>query len=123
MTSAVHAFEATNLIRNKGIGKERADPLPRLLDQLVARAAGPATVEQASSRPWASALFDGRRHLVRLRIDGPDFAGRADAFTQDIGEAEWSLSGHFVADISVDRHQPDGDGVTLELSALTIQDW
>ncbi|MEA3388234.1 hypothetical protein [Sphingobium sp. CCH11-B1] len=107
MTSAVHAFAATKIIRNKGIGKERADPLPRLLDQLIARAAGPATVEQASSRPWASALFDGR----------------AAAFAQDIGEAEWSLSGHFVADISVDRSQPDAQGVTLDLSALTIQDW
>lgn len=123
MTSAVHAFGATKIIRNKGIGKERADPLPRLLDQLIARAAGPATVEQASSRPWASALFDGRRHLVRLRISGADFASRAAAFAQNIGEAEWSLSGHFVADISVDRSQPDAQGVTLDLSALTIQDW
>lgn len=123
MTSAVHAFEPTKIVRSKGIGKEPADPLPRLLDQLVARADGMTTVEQASSRPWASALFDGRRHLVRLRISGADFASRAAAFTQGIGEAEWTLPGHFVADISVDLSQPDAEGVMLHLSALTIQDW
>jgi len=100
MTSIDIKAAATNLLRNgEGAGQGR-DPLPRLLAQLVERAGDPATVERAVSRPWASALFQGRRHIIAL-----------------------SLTGHFVADISIDDSYPIAGGKWIELSALTIEDW
>ena len=123
MTSVHTRFDAANLIRNKATGPRDADPLPRLLDQLVARAGRPATIERAVSRPWASALFEGRRSLIQLRIEGEGFARRADLFAQGLGEAEWSLPGHFVADISIDGRTSADDCVTFDLAALTIRDW
>jgi hypothetical protein len=103
--------------------RAQADPLPRLLDQLLARAGHPAAVERASSRPWASALFEGRRHAIRLRLAGSDGDARAMALATAIGDAQWTLSGHFVADISVDGSGADDAGAWLDLSALTIEDW
>jgi len=72
MTSIDPHVRAGNLIRNQAIGKGTADPLPRLLAQLLARAGDNARVERAVSRPWASALFEGRRHVVRLAISGAE---------------------------------------------------
>lgn len=123
MTSVHHEFDAARLVRNKGIGNRQGDPLPRLLDLLLARAGGDATIEQATSRPWASALFEGRRHIIRLRIDGADCGERCAAFTKDLDSAEWPLSRHFVADISLDACHVAPDRALLELSALTIEDW
>ncbi|MDO7834209.1 hypothetical protein Q4610_04040 [Sphingobium sp. HBC34] len=123
MTSIHHGFGESNLIRNKGIGNRQGDPLPRLLDLLLARAGLPATIERATSRPWASALFEGRRHVIRLRIDGPDYLGRCAAFTKDLDSVQWPLSGHFVADISLDEGHVGMDHACLDLSALTIEDW
>jgi hypothetical protein len=123
MTSIDIKAAATNLLRNgEGAGQGR-DPLPRLLAQLVERAGDAATVERAVSRPWASALFQGRRHIIALSLTGQNAAERGAAFMQGIGEAEWSLTGHFVADISIDDSYPIAGGKWIELSALTIEDW
>lgn len=106
----------------------RADPLGQLLPQIVQRAGGNCTVERAASRPWASALFEGRRHVITLRLDAPHCIERAIAFGKDLGEAEWALSGHFVADITIDGTQADESrtppaSVLLDVSALTIEEW
>lgn len=123
MTSAHHGFGAENLIRNKAIGKGQRDPLPRLLEQLLKRAGAPTMIERAASRPWASALFQGRRHVIALRFSGARVAERFCDFVDDIESAEWSLPGHFVADISIDDAREEGPDCWLELSALTIEDW
>lgn len=123
MTSVDHGFAATNIIRNKAIGKRSDDPLPRLLVQLLERAGQPATIERAVSRPWASALFEGRRHMIRLRMTGVDGPERGRTFRHGLADAEWSLSGHFVADIVIDDGDTDGDSLWLDLSVLTIRDW
>ncbi|ETI64496.1 hypothetical protein C100_07310 [Sphingobium sp. C100] len=123
MTRVDHYFRQPNLIRSQAIGGGSPDPLPRLLAQMLARAGAPATIERATSRPWASALFEGRRHAIGLRIAGPDRQERQTAFTTGLGDAEWALSGHFVADICVDEAGEDAEGLWLQLSALTIRDW
>lgn len=118
-------------IRKSAIGRMRdgmpalgaRDPLPRLIAQLIERAGGTVLVERAASRPWASALFQGRRHIIALILAGPDAAERSAAFAEGIEEAEWTLSGHFVADIRIDSRHPAPDGEWMELSALTIEDW
>ena len=123
MTSVPARFGAANLIRNKATGPRDADPLPRLLDQLAARAGRQATIERSVSRPWASALFEGRRSLIQLRLSGEGVARRADLFAQGLGEAEWTLPGHFVADISIDARTDTDESVLFDLAALTIRDW
>lgn len=123
MTSIDHAFAAANMVRNKAIGNRAGDPLVRLLDQIIQRAGPPALIVRAASRPWASALFQGRRHVIQLRIEGIDAAGRSAAFTQGLEAAEWRLTGHFVADITIDDASIDAEGETLDISALTIEEW
>lgn len=123
MTSMDPLFGATNLIRNKAIVKRHSDPLPRLLAQLLERAGAGAWIDRAVSRPWASALFEGRRHSITIGLGGDDPLGSREALTHDIGSVEWTLPGHFVADILVDSLRIDGDGCWVDLSALTIEDW
>jgi hypothetical protein len=123
MTSVDHRFAGARIIRNQAIGKRRDDPLPSLLVQLLARAGESATIERSASRPWASALFQGRRHFITLRLQGADAESRRDRLLEDLPEAEWTLSGHFVGDIFVDRHGHDEDGLWLDLTALTVEDW
>ncbi|MET0371343.1 MAG: hypothetical protein ABW039_08210 [Sphingobium sp.] len=101
----------------------RADPLPKLLAQLILRAGRGSEIMRATSRPWASALFEGRRHVITLRIGGAQAAVQADRFAEGLDTAEWLLNGHFVADITIDERHRDEDAERIELSALTIQDW
>ncbi|WIW88523.1 hypothetical protein K3M67_00610 [Sphingobium sp. V4] len=123
MTSVDPLFARANLVRSQAIGNRTADPLPRLLAQLLARAGAPAVIERATSRPWASALFEGRRHVVRLTLGGDDAAARGALFAQGLAEAEWTLPHHFVADIVIDDQGEHVDSVWIEMSALTIRDW
>lgn len=123
MTSAHHRFAGIRPVGIRTSGPRGADPLPRLLVQLAARAGPEAKVLRATSRPWASALFQGRRHVVTLHFGGRDAASARQRFAEGIEEAEWTLAGHFVADITVDSVHTHEDGERLELSALTIEDW
>jgi len=123
MTSVHHGFGIKNLVQNKPIGKSHRDPLPRLLEQLLQRAGAPTMIERAVSRPWASALFEGRRHIVTLRLSGARAAMRFRAFAEGIESAEWQVPGHFVADITIDDSRQEADEWWVELSALTIEDW
>jgi len=123
MTSIDPHFTAPNLIQNQVIGTRPADPLPRLLAQLLERAGAPAMVERAASRPWSSALFEGRRHVILLRLTGADARDRHAQFIAGLESTQWLLPGHFVADICVDEDCVKADDALLELSALTIQDW
>jgi len=123
MTSIQSLTHPDNLVRNGESSARSRDPLPRLLLQIIARAEGPVVVERATSRPWASALFQGRRHVIMLRLTGVDAAERRDRFMEGIEEAEWSLGSHFVADLTVDMMLTTDQGEQIELSALTIEDW
>jgi len=123
MTSIDIARTLDNLVPNEAKSRHGRDPLPRLLAQLTDRAGGLVTVERATSRPWASALFQGRRHVVMLHLTGPDASGRRTRFATGLEEAEWTLPGHFVADITIDDQRSCPKGEWIELSALTIEEW
>ncbi len=123
MTSLDHLRQGRKLVENEGRRLSGQDPLPRLLAQLIERAGEPASIERAISRPWASALFQGRRHVITLRIKGPDAKDRRTRFAEGLEEAEWTLPRHFVADITIDGGRSDADDEWIELSALTIEDW
>lgn len=123
MTSMRPIFPGRTGVARPETGKTRADPLPRLLHQLMARAGGEARFAHVASRPWASALFQGRRHLVEMLLTGAAAEARADGFAAGLEDAQWSLAGHFVADITIDAREATDQGVKLMLSALTIEDW
>lgn len=123
MTSGHPLGLHASLLRNEGKEPRGADPLPRLLAQLVERAGEPVTMERATSRPWASALFQGRRHVILLRLTGAGATARRLRFVEGLEEAEWTLPRHFVADITVDESRSSPGEEWIELSALTIEDW
>jgi hypothetical protein len=123
MTSIDHHNATRHSVANEDAPVRGKDPLPRLLAQLIERAGESVSVDRATSRPWASALFQGRRHVICLRLCGPDAAERRARFAQGLEEAEWRLTRHFVADITIDAVQSAPREERIDLSALTIEDW
>lgn len=116
----------------------RRDPHTRAIAQLLALAGPDSSVIATSSRPWASATFLGAKHTVELLIGGSDAIDRAETFARALPDAEFSISGHIVADACVDEWRmttgtgdgarddgcnPATDVVALRLSILTIEDW
>jgi len=103
---------------------QRRDCQGQLLAALEAMAGPDASVEQATMRPWCSATFLGAQHRLTLRIDGPDAVNQASALANGLGEAEFNLRGHIVADVTVDEVHADGENsAILSLAVLTIEDW
>ena len=78
-------------------------------------------VEAVASRPWASATFAGERHVLRLRVGGTGAAAAVDRFLDGLGEREFELRGHILADIAAVSRRSGGDGERLELEALTVE--
>lgn len=71
---------------------------------------------------WESLTFVGERHLIALRLVGPDCDDIANRLTLGLRDAEFAIPGHIVADIGLielPRHDDDG-AITLNLEALTI---
>lgn len=94
------------------------DPHPLLCGALVA-AAGGARLGWSRSEPWASATFSGARHLLAINLP-PDEAGR---LAGDLAEMEFAIPGHLVADIAVAGRRGEAGGVTLEIEALTLEEY
>jgi hypothetical protein len=79
--------------------------------------------ESLNSRPWASITFAGERHRVTLCLPGPGAEAAAEAFLDGLGEREFTLRGHILADIEEAGMEGDEDGqVRLTLEALTLED-
>ena len=76
------------------------------------------------STDWQSLTFVGERHEIRLRIPGPAPDEAAFRLMSGIGEAEFSIAGHIVADVAVVGSPECGDdgSLTLRIEALTIAD-
>lgn len=76
-----------------------------------------------TSVDWKSLIFDGERHDIEFTITGDDPRSLESALLADIGEAEFSLPGHFVADI-IQRGSTivrDDGALVVRLEALTIE--
>jgi hypothetical protein len=76
------------------------------------------------SDDWRSLTFTGERHRMDLRIPGPGAVRIANVLTRDLGEAEFSIAGHIVADIAVEGamvEHPDG-AISLTIEALTVEE-
>jgi hypothetical protein len=78
----------------------KADPARAIIAQLVA-ALIPAKAEiiSAKSVDWASATFTGARHEFEIMVSGDDADGAAKHFVQHVGDNNFTIGGHIVADI------------------------
>lgn len=96
-----------------------------LLRALVAR--GGVTrdrilLSEAHSIDWQSLTFAGERHVMELRVPGPDSRWIVDRMCAGLEEAEFSIPGVIVADIAIARapsHELDGS-TSLTIEALTV---
>ena len=91
------------------------DPHRLLLRALLA-AFPDASLLASSTSSWASATFVGARHSIALRLDNPIAAASA---ADTLGEMEFSLRRHLVADI---RGTVTDDTGRLDVEALTVED-
>lgn len=78
-------------------------------------------IESIASERWASVTFTGARHRIACRLGGERAIELAGAFCAGIGEAEFELPGHIVADIAVMEMTADRSGVAILLEALTVE--
>ena len=79
-------------------------------------------LSEIHSVDWHSLTLAGERHLITLRIPGPDAERMVHKFIDGIEDAEFAIPGHIVADIAV-AGPPTGAidrSVTLEIEALTV---
>jgi hypothetical protein len=106
----------------------RRDCHGRLLADLLERAGEDSEILDSGITAWASATFLGARHSVTLAVRGEDALTQADMVRESLPEADFTLAGHIVADLSVDsgviRMTEDQEvEVVLTLSILTIEEW
>lgn len=96
-----------------------------LLRTLLSRAAvdrDRILLTEFRSVDWQSLTFIGERHEFQLRVPGPGAGAILDRIVDGLGNAEFDIPGHLVADIALagePRRQPDGS-VTVSLEALTL---
>ncbi len=99
-----------------------ADALKRMACVNFVNFAGAVTVEELTSRSWASITMTGERHRMILRLEGPGAGIAASSFRSGLEEREFDLGGHILADIvMVDMREDGEDRVRLTLEALTVE--
>jgi hypothetical protein len=97
----------------------------RLLRALVVRSGSPSDrilLIDARSVDWRSLTFSGERHVIDLRVVGPDSGAAVERMCSGLEDAEFSIPGVIVADIAVaGTPSRSADGSTsLTIEALTI---
>lgn len=98
-----------------------------LLRAMIARAAVPRDrilLVDVQSVDWRSLVFTGERHILQLRVQGADSDSVVERMCDRLEEAEFSIPGLFVADITVanaPKRAADGS-TTVSIEALTISE-
>ena len=91
------------------------------LRRALARRCPPIDIGSIRSERWASVTFTGARHRIECRVAGGRAVELAGRFCSGIGEAEFELRDHIVADIAVAEMTADRDSVSIVLEALTVE--
>ena len=75
----------------------------------------------AESVDWRSLTFSGERHVIQLRVPGPDSKSIVERMCAGLEDAEFSIPGVIVADIvsGTPVHALDGS-ISLTVGALTV---
>ena len=74
------------------------------------------------STDWQSLTFIGEKHRIQLRVPQPDARETTGRLVNGLGEADFSIAGHVVADIALDGEpvrQEDGS-FAIAIEALTV---
>ena len=70
---------------------------------------------------WQSLTFTGERHVLALRISGPDGEAVAEQLTAGLADAEFAIPDHIVADIAAESVTDEENGsILVTIEALTI---
>lgn len=99
-----------------------ASGLLRALLQRIGDKRDRVLLSEFESVDWQSHVFVGERHVLQLRIPGPDADVLVGRLIDGIEDAEFAIPGQIVADIavgSVPARAFDGS-ITLEIEALTV---
>jgi hypothetical protein len=96
-----------------------------LLRALIARCGVPRDrilLTDLRSIEWQSLTFTGERHVIDLRVSGPDSTSTVERMCAGLEDAEFSIPGLIVADIAMaGAPARSADGSTsLTIEALTI---
>lgn len=100
---------------------DAGDELDRALKLYFSGFSGRVVIEGARSRSWASITFSGAHHRLSLLLDGHGAGEAVSAFLNGLGEREFALRGHLVADIAGDLDELREDWARLTLEALTVE--
>ncbi|WP_162888115.1 hypothetical protein [Sphingomonas mesophila] len=76
------------------------------------------------STDWNSLTFSGERHVIELRVGGPEAKIVTERLTAGLSDAEFAIPGQIVADIALTRGPTaaaDGS-LALTIEALTVAD-
>ena len=102
------------------------DPHNALIAALTNRLS-PAEVQVHESHEtgWASATFTGARHSFSLAVSGAGAKDTVAKLEREIGEVEFDLTGHLVADILITARRTDWHVsppvIRIEVEALTVE--
>lgn len=77
------------------------------------------TLAASTLRPWASASFVGARHIFPCRFAAGEAMALVAALRSRLGDAEWALPGHIVADVAV---EPGPEPDVLRIEILMVED-
>ncbi|MBO9711403.1 hypothetical protein [Sphingomonas sp.] len=99
-------------------GPDAATLLQRALLDSAARAGCPVRLAAADWTRWASVTFSGARHMFAIEGEASD---ALDAWLAALPEAEFALSGHLVADLTVMSARRQGEAVRAEIEVLTVE--
>jgi hypothetical protein len=96
-----------------------------LLRALIARAGVPhdrILLTDVTSTDWQSLTFTGERHHLSLRVPGPGSEDVVERMCGGLEDAEFSIPGQLVADITIfGKPVRASDGSTsISIEALTI---
>jgi len=103
----------------------RRDPAMPVIRAVLALAGHAGALDEHRGIRWASATFTGMRHQLRLRFVGAPAIAAGDRLAAVIGEHEFRIPGHIVADAAViERHQRhEGEPMlSLTVELLTVED-
>lgn len=100
----------------------KADPARAITAQIMS-ALLPVTTVLISTKSvdWASATFTGARHELTILVSGEDADLAAQSFVRNVGEIDFSIGGHIVADISAACGQRAPEGLHLLVEALSVE--
>lgn len=100
-----------------------SDPIKAIARQIQRQCDGLADVllEQGRSSAWYSLLFEGARHHIALRLEGGQVEEAITLLSNNVGEPDFSIPGHLLADIQVAAVNRGADHALVEIDALTIR--